>query len=459
MLDSREYYADDDAILHSPGLTAVVVKTTPSPSPPPTVTPVLDPPSRPRSLAHASQGQKGTQQRRPRPRPTQGDWVLISQMDPNRLDIAQRASEQVLNFDTDSGSDMEVESYGAAPAPSGLNGSNSAPTHLQSLALQQTAQEALGSRTGPKATATHRDSVLEDDVNLRPIRLVTDRRPSQASVHVASNAVRHETNGIHRSLSGTSAVSNTSLQLPNQHFDGLSNGSCLEINSATSPGLRQLSIPQTRGLSTDTLPALQAPSPGRDGSAGSPAQQLPSFRHMDDIARSATSEHDPNRANSFAHRPSVSSVGHSPTSRVRQLSISSHSPATPFSLSASSPMSANEPSQRGDLFLRTAGGGVFGDARRPSHAASDSAPYSTLHSASTSDSYHSADGLSPVTQPTPIEHRPRHMSLDGALASRVLPPPVGSGLPPTIPSHATGSFKCDHPGCNAAPFQTQYLLK
>jgi hypothetical protein len=459
MLNHSDYYADDDAVLKSPGLTAVVVKTTPSPTPPPIVT--ASAPFTDRQGPDHSHNQKGLHRHRFRARPTQGDLVLLREMDPNRPDIAQRASEQALNCDTDSGSEMEVESPAVVMAPTTLNGANSASARLQSM-VQHTVHEPFDSRLNPKATATHRDSVLEDDFNLRPIGLLADRRPSQAS------SVLITSDGMHRSLSSASAVSNTSLKLPSQQIGGLTNGASREINSSASPGLRQLTIPQPRAFSTDTLPALQAPSPARDGSAASPVQQLPSFRHMDDIARSASSDHEANRANSFSQRQSVSSVGQSPTSRVRQLSISSHSPATPFtslsgaslsasSLNASSPMSANEPPQRGDLFLRTAGGGAFGDSRRPSHAASDCAPYNTLHSAS-SESYQSSDGLSPATQPTPIEQRPRHMSLDGALASRVLPPPVGSGLPPSIPSHATGSFKCDHPGCTAAPFQTQYLL-
>ncbi|KNG47402.1 zinc finger c2h2-type integrase dna-binding protein [Stemphylium lycopersici] len=458
MLYNGDYYEDDDAVPKSPGLIEVVVKTTPSPSPPPTVTPVPPPPPDERGATRHTQRHKHSGSRKPKPQATQGDWVLIREMDPNRPDIAQIAGEQALNFDSDS--DMDIESPGAGIAPFDPKEANPATTNFHSATLQQTAQEALGPNFNPKATATHRDSVLEDDINLKPLSLGSDRRPSQASsVNIAPNGVRSDTNGIHRSLSVTSAVSNTSLQLPSQQLGGLTNGTSQEINSSTSPGLRQLTIPQTRGLSGDTLPALQAPSP-RDGGAGSPGQQLPSFRHMDNIARSATSDHEANRANSFSHRPSVSSVGQSPTSRVRQLSLSSHSPSTPFPpLTASSPMSASETSQRGDPFLRISGGFVFGhDARRASHAVSDSGPYTTLHSASTSESYQSSDGLSPGTQPTPIEQRPRHMSLDGALASRVLPPPVGSGLPQNIPSHATGSFKCDYPGCNAAPFQTQYLL-
>jgi hypothetical protein len=52
------------------------------------------------------------------------------------------------------------------------------------------------------------------------------------------------------------------------------------------------------------------------------------------------------------------------------------------------------------------------------------------------------------------------LSIDGALASRTLPPPPGVGASiGLVPGHGAGGFKCDHPGCTAVPFQTQYLLK
>ncbi|CAI9632319.1 hypothetical protein GT037_004789 [Alternaria burnsii] len=448
-IQSVEYYQDDEFLPKSPLLTARFVKATPSPTPPPQITTVVR-----HQLIRQSI----------RTRPTQGDMVLIREMDPNRPDIAQKASEQALNSDSESdqgpgsGDDEmpDVETSNTATVLSPPNHGQPIPSTTRPANQQPTLLEVLASAPDPKATATHRDSVIEDEV-IRPFGFAAaNRRTSQPS---ALNGVRSNVNGTNRTPSISTALSNVSLQPPNQLPNSLSQ----ENDSATSPGLRQLTIPQRGGLSADTLPALQAPSPARDAAAGSPSQQLPSFRHMDDIARSATSDHEATRSNSisFPHRQSVSSVGQSPTSIVRALSISSHSPATPFPpLSASSPMSAHEIPHRGDLFLRTSGGGAFGtDARRPSHAASDNSPYTaTLHSASTSDSYQSSDGLSPGTQPTPIEPRQRHMSLDGALASRVLPPPLNSGLQQQSTSHIVGCFKCDYPGCTAAPFQTQYLL-
>ncbi|KAF1841741.1 uncharacterized protein K460DRAFT_172488 [Cucurbitaria berberidis CBS 394.84] len=420
MLDSGAYYEDDDALLKSPGLQPVVVKAKPSPSPPPIITHIFQPPPRIQST-----------------RPTQGDCVLIREMAPNRPDIAQQVSEQALNSDSESEVDddpMDDESPDTAPSAPNL----------------------------PTARPPHRDSVMEAD-DLMSTSLAVDRRPSHpSSLAIVPNHARLPTHGTPSTTPAASTLSATSPDQSALLHGAVTNGHPHDHFLATSPHLQQLTILHSRGPTTDTLPALQTQSPPRDGAAGSPIQQqpLPSFRHLDDIARSATSDQEANRANgAFLHRQSISSVGHSPTSIVRQLSISSHSPATPFPpLSASSPVSASSELQRGDLFLRLGGGGVFGaDARRPSQA-SEGGPYaSTLHSASTSESYQSSEGPSPGTAQTPIEGRPRHMSLDGALASRLLPPPIGSGIQ-HIPSHGSGAFKCDYPNCNAAPFQTQYLL-
>ncbi|RAR15494.1 zinc finger c2h2-type integrase DNA-binding protein [Stemphylium lycopersici] len=448
-IQSVDYYQDDDFLPGSPPLTASVVETIPSPTLPPQITTV----ARHRPNGHSIRTQ-----------PTQGDRALILVMDPSHPDIAQKASEQALDSDAesdqgpDSGDDdmPDAEASNTATAHSSPNHGRPIPSTTRPANQQPTLLEKLAPAPDPKATATHRDSVIEDEV-IRPFGFAAaDRRTSQPSaVHTAPNGVQSNINGTNRTPSISTALSNVALQPPNQLPNSLSQ----EHDSATS----QLTIPQRGGLSADTLPALQAPSPARDAAAGSPSQQLPSFRHMDDIARSGTSYHEATRSNSisFPHRKSVSSVGQSPTSIVRALSISSHSPATPFPpLSASSPMSAHEIPHRGDLFLRTSGGGAFGtDARRPSHAASDNSPYTaTLHSASTSDSYQSSDGLIPGTQPTHIEPRQRHMSLDGALASRATPPPLNSGLQQQSTPHVVGCFKCDYPGCTAAPFQTQYLL-
>ncbi|KAL4929319.1 uncharacterized protein BDV17DRAFT_290963 [Aspergillus undulatus] len=56
-----------------------------------------------------------------------------------------------------------------------------------------------------------------------------------------------------------------------------------------------------------------------------------------------------------------------------------------------------------------------------------------------------------LNYPTPIERT--STVVGGCDPGGYAPSPQG-----TVPSGPTGTFKCSHPGCNAAPFQTQYLL-
>ncbi|KAH7402619.1 hypothetical protein BKA66DRAFT_564527 [Pyrenochaeta sp. MPI-SDFR-AT-0127] len=382
-------------------------------------------------------------------------------MIPKQPDLARDLSQRGLSGQSDTESDEADEMEDQAPSPTnapfGTNPAQSAPPDNQPEDLQQFAQKVLtnSANAPPPPKPLHRDSVVEVDDPKHSL-LVLERRPSQAStLTILPNGAGLKSNGTSLAAPGSSTLSATSPDLPTPLQGTVTNGHPHRNSLATSPHLAQLTISQSRGSVTDTLPALQTQPTPRDGSVSSPGQQLPSFQHIDNIAQES------NRVNPFAHRPSISSsIGQSPTTNIRQLSISSHSPATPFpTLSASSPISASSDLQRGDIFLRTSGGSVFGaDARRPSQA-SEGGPYApTLHSASTSESYQSSDGPSPGAAPTPIEGRPRHMSLDSTIAAtRLLPLPHNSGIQ-HIPAHGAGSFKCDYQGCTAAPFQTQYLL-
>lgn len=225
-----EYYQDDDHFSKSPLLEARVVKATPSPTPQPHVTPVIRHlPNRQSVSPPQSRNRKRPNKHKPRTRPTQGDWVLIREMDPNRPDIAQKASEQALNSDSDShcseDDDMpDADSPGTATAPSVSNNGQPVPPNARPANSAPTLQEVLSSAPDSKATATHRDSVIEDETT-RPFGFAADRRTSQASaVHVAPNGVHPSSNGIDRTLSISSALSNASLYPPSQPPRGLPNG-------------------------------------------------------------------------------------------------------------------------------------------------------------------------------------------------------------------------------------------
>jgi hypothetical protein len=140
------YMDDDDVYPPSPGLEPVYPRAAPSPSPPPQL--IRDRPAEQDdfvtgwltrllreaeeqypSLASTSESrlekslqpkdhlphmytipdtksnQRKTWRKIQPTRPTQGDWVLIREMDPNRPDIAQQVSQQALNSESDSDDD------------------------------------------------------------------------------------------------------------------------------------------------------------------------------------------------------------------------------------------------------------------------------------------------------------------------------------------------------------------
>jgi hypothetical protein len=453
-------YDSDDAYPRSPGLRPIKPRATPTPSPPPTVTHQIRISTTQNVSSRSPSSRRRKKSNRRKTRPSQGDFVLIRIMDPNRPDIAREVGERALN--SDSGSDMDDEEMDE-PSPS----AESTPVaHLQprstetpSLQLSKVAREALdASEATNNASQTpvfkapalpiHRDSVVEPDSQERNHlnAFSTDAlRAEAASIGAGANGLLSDSAEA-KPPAANSATQTTSPLLTVERRGSMSNGKPYRQSAITSPHLLGLTIPPSSGADASRLPALQTPqTPTQDGSVSSPSQkhQLPSIAHINELAETAAQEQENTRAQ-LSHRQSISSMGASPTSVGRQLSITSLSPASAYPLSASPGGSAQDP------FLRTGQQLAFLSTRRPSQA-SDIAPFSaTIHSATTNDSYQSSDSLSPGSQ-----HR---LSIDSALTSRTLPLPVGPNIQHISPQ-VPGSFRCEYPGCNAAPFQTQYLLK
>jgi hypothetical protein len=451
---NEAFYSEEEICPRSPGLERVYPKAAPSPSPPPVVTKVYHPPV---SSPSSSRRQKKANRRKTRA--TQGDWVLIREMAPNQPEIAQQVSQQALNSDSsDSGRDsedeMEDRSSTTATTTSAPDVTQAVRSGAQPFNMHQLGKDGFSVPGQPTATSTHRDSVLEADI--RANSFISERRASEAC---HGNA---QPNGIRQSISDPKSMAGVAVAIqspspanvPDQRRDSTA---ISHAHDELSTNLHQLQIPE----SDNRLPVIQPLTPLNEAPSPNTQQSLPPISHMvGDIRRSASISEEV-RTNGLVHRQSISSLTQSPTSRVRQMSISSHghTPVSPFPISASSPMSANSDVSRGDLFLRSGSGHVFGvDNRRPSQASENGRYPSTLHSASTSEGYQSSDGPSPG--PVPMENRQRHMSLDGTLAGTtiILPPPNGSGMQ-QMGQHSIGNFRCEYPGCNALPFQTQYLLK
>ncbi|KAH8726817.1 hypothetical protein GQ44DRAFT_704854 [Phaeosphaeriaceae sp. PMI808] len=420
---------EEDSYRRSPGLEPVYPKAIPSPSPPPVVTKVFLPPNR----------------------PTQGDWVLIREMAPNQPEIAYQVSQQALNSDSDSNpdseDDMEDQSSGSTGAPLRVSATYPVRSGAQPFYLQQPDKDASITSGQTVARSTHRDSVVEADIRVGS-SFAPDRRASEVSAFGSQlNGSRLDTHDA-KSAKPSVIFAIQSTSSANQSSDS---ASLTHAHDELSANLHQLQIPQS-----DKLPMIQPVSPLNDtGSPNSQAPLPPISLMVGDITRS-TSISEETRTNGLVHRQSISSMGQSPTSRVRQVSISSHTPTSPYAL-ASSPISANSDLPKRDIFLQS--GHFFrSDTRRPSQVSESGRYAPTVHSASNSEGYQSSDGPSPGAQQAPIETRPRHLSLDGAIASAIiLPPPIGSNIQP-LGAHAPGTFRCEFPGCNAIPFQTQYLL-
>lgn len=470
------YYDPNEVLPHSPGLEAIKPKATPSPSPPPVeVVRQIEIHSFVPNVSSPSHKRRRKLNRQ-KPQPSLGDAVLLRSIDPNHPDIAQIASERTL---PDSGSEGEDEDGGMGDSPSTAEPVSSIPI-LNHVArpydsiLQATAQKALD--TNPQSNPApppkypppfHRDSVVEIDHQSRLPHDIENRNTQENSSGPTANGVHLGTNGVD-SNTPTNSIAQPAATSSTLTGERRASGAVKNYphgdSIATSSNLGQLAIPQSKASPSQKLPAFQPPQSPRDGPPGSPNQdrRLPSFKHLTDIADAATSEQQENgRVNGFnGHRPSISSSTQSPTLATRQPSITALSPGTPFpSFHAGSPLSAASETTSKDLFLRSGQSHLsLFSPRRPSQA-SDTGPYSaTIHSASTTnESYTSSDGLSPGSQPTPIEGRGHRMSIDGALNSRTLPLPNGPHIH-HVPPHGSGGFKCDHPGCTAAPFQTQYLL-
>lgn len=420
----EDYYTEEDALgSRSPGLEAIIVNPKPEEEPPPIVTQIL-------VSSPTSRNRKKSKPRKHRP--TQGDWVLIREMDPNRPDIANAVSQEALNSASESeSSDEEMQDP---------------PSERTTLAPKDMAAPAIRS-----------DSLADANLAFGP---GAERRESHASHTSSTGSVLYS---VTSNTSTSGSVNGSTQNHTSPH--PLTNGDHPADSSAISPHLRDLRLSPSQALPGEKLPSIQTFQPPPSSvtspeSAASPSQQLPSIAQFDDIVRSKTN--DSESSSIYAHRQSISSSGQSPSAIIRSLSISSHhSPASPFPpFNASSPVStASDAGRVGDVFLRSKEHLTLfgpGGARRPSQIADGVFPRSASISVET---YNSPVGLNTDMLQTPIEGgRQRVLSIDGAMTSRHLPPPIGSGLT-NVPQNIAGTYKCEEPGCTAAPFQTQYLLK
>ncbi|SMR51974.1 unnamed protein product [Zymoseptoria tritici ST99CH_3D1] len=230
---------------------------------------------------------------------------------------------------------------------------------------------------------------------------------------------------------------------------------------ANSPTLSKHMQSTDQGT-VDTLPAVQV-SPRREVPPMLPqAPSLPSIRHLTDLAEAAMQQ-DPRASHQHSHpiNPAMTQQPGPQFLPPNFHAASSHTTPSGYQSSYSrSPTSTigGDMQQYPSPHAQFSGSSYFQGRRRSTSINSKPPPFLTamhsMPSVSSSGESHghphsstSTDGYS-TSHTTPIDHA----GPGEALPRPILPPPHGM----TMATY--DMYRCDHPGCNAAPFQTQYLL-
>lgn len=287
------HYDPDYDIPESPQLQAVHVKAKPSPPPLPFIP---RPPLSPIRLGPQSQRERKKLRGRG-PKPSLGDAVLLGYLGPNYPDVARKGAEISLDpgsdFESSDGGEMEDRPGSRSRQDSTMKPASPDPKvdiarKVTQLLHAQTIEDGSGAdgelRSPKSQQGKLSPSAPLDIVNLQISALEPD----------GSEARRPDTSGSAMVVDGPS---------PNGHpvpSDSL----------ATSPQLREHTIPDSEGPATEKLPALYSPHPSsNEAGPGSPNQirPLPAFSELNKLAEAASHDQD-SRSNGFPHRQSISSA-------------------------------------------------------------------------------------------------------------------------------------------------------
>ena len=428
---ATEIYDSDDAFAdRTPPLVAREVKLQPSPSPE-----FLTPPPRSPSSSEPT-GRSNQKGRKRRTQPSQGDAVLIGFLGGlNNPDIATRAGEEPLNSATQSeNSDIDEEMKDEVETEKAAVGMD-----LEKMA--QNAIDAFSGHEGPESrTSSPRGTVTR---RVRPPKLHTDLANQARHPDAKSKAMGKRSK---ESTPQTSSDGEHPRSVKTEKEGPLTsplsavgrNGS---HSTMISPKLLKHTIAPSEG--SQTLPAIQSSTNLQTAKSPNNNQSLPSLQHLA-LPMDALSPKE-NDARSLGMNQRHTFPMQSPSNG----SIKSRSTTYPSSQARMT--------------------GPFTHSYPPTQPS----PASTYSETSPRDSYqHSQD----ATSMSPPEKRERHFYTNGPKGDDMTPStssadtPLSTDnmtldasrriLPPLMNGpFASGVFRCEHPGCTAMPFQTQYLLK
>ena len=388
-------------------------------------------------------------------RPTRGDAVLVNFIgNQNHPDIAQVAGEDPLI----------AESSGNLPESPGEGGLE------EEMEVMRPEAPQIKERLAQVAESTLRITENHEVKSHEPLARSATEKPGRPTILTGRTNFKDgghtEPTGIHEiaALGSNGVAHDTNIlsrdSLPNgRHtFQHIHASSTEEKDSiTTSPQLQEHAIIASEGSPMeDTLPAMQT-SPGLSANSPGSQQSLPSLQSQ--LGSLADRPLPPQPIALASRQPSFStgSALHSPPqdfasprgpppyplSARTNISFPAGYPATePSPASTQSGPSPREPFAPGQTPRSISPPLKFGPRQYTGTQGLTPSDISTPISASSQASYRSLG-----TEPSPVSER---MVLD---SDRPILPPLPNG--PLV----AGGFKCEYPGCTAAAFATQYLLK
>lgn len=487
---ATDTYDSDEGLNRSPLLQPIQVDYQPKISPPPSLPPEASAPS-PEHVSHSpSKASRRRSNRQRKTRASQGDEVLLKFLAPAYPEIASEAGRRALNSASQSeasSSDQEMEEREDVPATS---------TSVQAAA----ALRLLEGDEAPIDVPSRYINGTSDQTQLPPSSNGDDLRPVKSHAQngltgKAFNAPSGDESAMVLDAKDSDAAVDGLLRLkesspktghPPSKMRSTSNGFSSNGSQATSPNLRQFTIPASEGSPLETLPAMQI-SPSHSHSVKSPngERSLPSIvSQLSQLADHPAKDHDartngmpchgrqsfPSASGGPGHSPPMGSSGlermlpgqylstqqrqpgpyqgqYPPTQTSPASVFSETSPRQPYGQSQD-PASMSPPGKPGYHPYYPNRRASQNDEHGPPYAAPSAGE--NKYTPTSADGNPSSESYTPSTDATLNDHR---TSVDGSRLLSDLPAPQPNG--PLV----TGGFKCDYPGCLAPPFQTQYLLK
>ncbi|KAI0435153.1 hypothetical protein F5Y09DRAFT_336908 [Xylaria sp. FL1042] len=410
---ASDVYDPDEVFPHSPLMKPCVIKLKPSPSPPAVPLPLV-------SLSPRLGGKSSN--RRHKIQPTQGDAVLILHLDDGRRpEISQEAGNRPLDQFDDCGSESEDATGDETEDEDGVRSNDMSP--LPTSRFANTVVEPLTSEPASvPARADLRSLATDALAAAQAVSKTTDVDDLQSSTHGTQGSrtislIENSTLGKERGMSISNAKRPV-LAPPMSPYPPVQSSPEAYSPRQHTPGQVLMHPNNVRSPNHGELAPLQMASPRSDSSNH---ETLPSIRSQ--LLEQLHSSPKDLAMRSSPHYP------HSPPAGPSRLGTIPGNHTSP-------PISPNEAAYRNSI-------------PSPANTLPSPYPYS-----STSNNH--------LQSPSGPDYSGNGAKLERSSINQILTPPTDRIADrmsiDSMTNPQVGQFICTFQGCNAQPFQTQYLL-